>query len=332
MIVRPDGDGSLLVRGRDGKPLYASIDFELLDRTPEHEAAVRARKRRTYLVKQAHRFEAEAEVPPHLRRVSVLGVDYVYGKTESTKGALWVVGRDPALFDYFLPEKWRRTPRTKLSVANQIYETVTKDNVHLVWKVSRVGEQPDMDPFKPDEKRILDHGYNSPFEEVSLNLHLSRSGIATTYPRAVYMTGESSEISDYLSDRRRYDHHADITTPDGTPVLQPNHVYIIIFGYWNGPDEWLAESDQEYVRAISALSAWREGLIDEDIYLRLMQRTRDRLIAVGTEDLNLRGNHLLLSLSPDGDLITDPDGLPTVRICNFELLRRVSDSQEQSER
>ena len=34
-----------------------------------------------------------------------MGVDYVYGEVESTGGALWVVGRDPVLFDYFLPEK-----------------------------------------------------------------------------------------------------------------------------------------------------------------------------------------------------------------------------------
>jgi hypothetical protein len=326
IIVRPNGDGRLSC-DRSGKALYASIDFELLARTPEREAAVRAQKRKAYLVKQARRFEAESEFPSHLRRVSVLGVDYVYGRTESTHGALWVVGKDPALFDYFLPEKWRRTSRKKLSVANQIYETVTKDNVHLVWKVSRVGEQPDMDPFKADEKRILDHGYNSPFEEVSLNLRLSRSGIETTYPRAVYMTGESSGISDFLSDERRYVDHASLKTPEGQPILQRNHVYIIIFGYWNGPDELLAQRDQDYVRGVSALAAYREGLIDETVYLRLMQRTRDRLIAVGTEDLNLRGNHLLLSVGQDGSLVVDPDGLPAVRICNFELLRRVSDPQ-----
>jgi len=54
-----------------------------------------------------------------------------------------------------------------------------------------------------------------------------------------------------------------------------------------------------------------------------MRRTRDRLAAIGIEDLNLRGNHLLLSLDSRGQLLVDPDGLPEVRVCNFELLRKL---------
>ena len=50
-----------------------------------------------------------AVFPGHLRPCRILGVDYVYGHSESTQGQLWVVGHDPALFDYFLPERWRRT-------------------------------------------------------------------------------------------------------------------------------------------------------------------------------------------------------------------------------
>ena len=103
-----------------------------------------------------------------------MGVDYVYGQVESTGGSLWVVGRDPMLFDYFLPEKWRRTPRTKISASQQVYETVTKDNIHLVWRVSRVGQIPDADPFVRRERQILDYGYNSPFEEFC-----DRHGIVT---------------------------------------------------------------------------------------------------------------------------------------------------------
>jgi hypothetical protein len=40
----------------------------------------------------------------------------------------------------------------------------------LSGKVSRVGELPDMDPIKDEENRILQHGYNSPFEEVALHI------------------------------------------------------------------------------------------------------------------------------------------------------------------
>jgi len=192
-----------------------------------------------------------------------------------------------------------------------------------VWKVSRVGETPDLDPFRPDEKRILDHGYNSPFEEVALALELSQRGIPAVYPRAIYMTGSKSDITRELSDDRRYQSHAELTTPAGHPILRKGRNYIILWGFWNGPDELLAQRDEERCRGVSALHACREGIVDEQTYLRVMHVARSLLTEVGIEDLNLRGNHLLLSLTPEGELMTDPDHLPTIRICNFELLRRI---------
>ena len=323
IILRADRSGRL-VRGGDGRELYATVDFELLERTPEYEAARRAAKRQAYLVRQARRFQASEAMPANLKLVNVMGVDYVYGRTDSTSGALWVVGRDPSLFDYFLPEKWRRTPRTKLSVVNQIYDTRTKDNIHLVWKVCRVGEQPDMDPFKADEKRISEYGYNSPFEEIALNQELARKGIPVTYPRAVYMTGSHSRMTETLSDPSRYRSHAHLLMPDGQPVLRPGHDYMLIWGYWNGPDELLAQKDQEYYVSINALQAYRQGVITELEYLRVMEVTRSRLHSVGVEDLNLRGNHLLLALDASDHLLRDETGLPQIRICSFELLRRTT--------
>ena len=81
-------------------------------------------------------------MPAHLRATNVLGVDYIFGRAESTGGLLWVVGKDPDLFNYFLPERWRRTPKKNLSARNQIFRTRTKDNINLVWKVSRMGDSP----------------------------------------------------------------------------------------------------------------------------------------------------------------------------------------------
>ena len=45
---------------------------------------------------------------------------------------------------------------------------------------------------------------------------------------------------------------------------------------------------------------------------------------MGIEDLNLRGSHILLSLDKDGALVRDSDGVPEMRVCNFELLRAVN--------
>jgi len=323
IIVRPGKNGEL-ARDRKGKYLYALIDFELLKRTNEREEQIRASKRKIYLKKQAHRFEDKnlSTFPSNLKPVQIMDVDYVYGAVEGTGGALWVVGKDPTLFDYFLPEKWRDTPRIKQSVFGQIYRTTTKDNVNLVWKVSRVGELPDWDPIGDNEKRVLQHGYNSPFEEVALALELTSKGIPTTYPRAIYMSASKSDMDESLCDDSRYNSHKNITTPDGKLILRKNHDYIIFWGYWNGPDELLAERDESPYQGIDLLLSYRKRLLDENTYQQLMQITRDRLAAAGIEDLNFRGNHILLSVDNSGQLVRDHDGIPEIRICTFELLRR----------
>lgn len=329
VIVSPMRNGGLR-RHPSGDIVYALVDYELLERTPERERAIRKAKRRKYLVRQVRRFEAKEEFPPGIEAENILGVDYVFGEVESTGGALWVVGKDPVLLDYFLPEKWRRTPRTKLSNVHQIYHTITKDAVHLVWRVSRVGERPDMDPFVESERRILLHGYNSPFEEMSIAMELARNGIETTYPRAIYMTGHRSDVSSNLTDMSRYESHASLITASGHPILSQNHDYIMIWGYWNGPDEVLAEKDEVVYQGVDALAAYRDERITEEVYMRVMKRTKEELAAAGFEDLSLRGNHLLLSFHKSGELARDDDGEPLVRICNFELIRRIGEHSNVS--
>jgi len=321
VIVRPR-PGGRLAKDRSGRTLYGLVDFELLKRTPEREQRMRAEKRQEYLVRQAHRFEPREELPPGLTPVQIMGVGYVYGQVESTGGALWVVGRDPVLFDYFLPEKWRRSPRAKISSSQPVYETVTNDNVHVVWRVSRVGQIPDADPFVRQEKRMLAHGYNSPFEEVAIAMDLSRQGIGTTYPRAIYMTGRRSSVSSTLVDHTRYESHAHLKTPEGEPILSRQHEYLSIWGYWNGPDDALAERDEPVYRGIDALAAYREGRLTQRGYVKLMRAVKQKLAAAGVEDLNLRGNHLILSIDRQEKLALDEKGLPLVRICNFELLKK----------
>jgi len=323
VIVRPTRNGAI-ARSRQGDILYALVDFELLERTPQREQMVRASRRKTYLVKQAHRFEVEEEFPPSLTPVNIMGVDYVYGQVESTDGRLWVVGKDPALFEYFLPEKWRKTPRKRLSVARKVYYTLSKDGIHLVWLRSSVGKKPLVDPLVVNEKAVLAHGYNSPFEEVSLCMELARKGIDTIYPRAIYMTGRMPEIPTDLVDDSRYQSHAALQTPEMHPILARHHDHIIIWGYWNGPDELLAAKDEELYRGIDAFTAREEGRITQEEYARVVQATEQRLSEAEVEDLNLRGSHLLLSLDRSGRLAVDQQGIPVVRICNFELLRRTA--------
>ena len=183
IILRPRPDKSLL-RDHNGQIAYALVDYELLERTREHEQAVRTANRQLYLKHMARRFEANAAgpLPAHLQATNLLGVDYIFGRAESTGGLLWVVGKDPDLFNYFLPERWRRTPKKNLSAHNEIFYTHTKDDIHLVWKISRMGEPPRPTNPEANQAAAKDYGFNSPLEEFAFALELARNGVKTVYP------------------------------------------------------------------------------------------------------------------------------------------------------
>ena len=324
IIVRKQNDGRIV--HRRNKIIYALIDFELLQRTPAHEEEIVTAKRADYLIRQRDRFKTTLndQLPPYLKQVNILGVDYICGRVESTGGALWVVGKDPNLFDYFQPERWRKTHQIKLSESHHVYYTQTKDNINLVWKTSRVGEIPEVDPQDAQSRRIIEYGYNSPFEEFSFALELNQRGIPTTYPRAIYMTGPQSELPpDSIADKRRYETHKDLLTPEGRPILRPDHDYIKIWGYWNGPDELLATDTVAHYHGISAVQAFRNGLLSEQELQELIERVQGLLSQAAFEALNLTHHHLLLSADPSGALIRDEDGLLEVRLCNFELVKRI---------
>ncbi|MFA6471478.1 MAG: hypothetical protein WCU00_05490, partial [Candidatus Latescibacterota bacterium] len=87
---------------------YSVVDYELLKRSPDYDNQVKSQRRHTYLEDQRDRFQT-SPLPPFLSQNEIFDVPYVNGHVESTGGLLWVVGRNPRLFDYFLPERWRRT-------------------------------------------------------------------------------------------------------------------------------------------------------------------------------------------------------------------------------
>ena len=324
VIVRPKPNGGLL-QDRSGRTAYALVDFELLERTPEYGRQAKQERRQTYLERQRDRFRPlfrPDSYPRHLHPVRILSVDYVHGDCDSTRGKLWVVGRDPHLFDYFLPERWRRTPRQSLSDTAQVYHTKTKDDVHLVWKVSQVG-----DPAQPAHvpAAVAPHGYNSPFEEFEFAFQLAEAGVPATYPRAIYMLGHHSTLPPEALDPRRYVSHRDLRMPVGAPVLQQERNYITIWGYWNGTDDAVAgeELRRDHCRGINGLQALAAGRIDERQLQAATKKMTRLLAAAGAESCGLLATHYLLTLSPEDELLRDPDGTLAVRLCNFELLRRL---------
>lgn len=320
VIVRLTARGRLL-RDRSGQVAYAVVDYELLQRTPVREAEVRRTHRKHYLEHIARRFDPDLRgaPPPHLRPAALLGVDYLTGQAGSTGGRLWVTGYDPDLFNYFLPERWRRTPREQLSLHHQVFKTHTKDDIWLVWKVSRLGERPRPPLDGPRLKAVVDHGFNSPFEEVAHALALRRAGVPVAQPRAIYRTGQPADPPRPAADPRRYVSLAGLTAPDGQPALLPGYEYITIWGFWNGPDETLAALDGRFYRGMDLKRATLAGLISApDPFLA---RAALQLRLAGFEDLNLKPDHVMVSLDPDNRLVLDAAGNPELRHCNFELVR-----------
>jgi hypothetical protein len=322
-IILSHGRKQPLLRDRYGQFAYALVDYELLERTPEHEQAVRASNRQLYLKHMARRFETDTAgpMPAHLRATNVLGVDYVFGRAESTGGLLWVVGKDPDLFNYFLPERWRRTPKKRLSSHNQVFRTRTKDDINLVWRVSRMGDRPGLANARPGQKAARDYGFNSPFEEFAFAMQLGRGGARTIYPRAIYMTGSKREAGRKTTDERRGAALAHLRTPDGEPAVRHDCDYITIWGCWNGPDQLLAAHDGGYYTSVNAKRASARRFITRQMADGLMESKANKLARCGLEDLNLKPDHLLISFDSKHNLVLDTFGKPEVRLCNFELVR-----------
>jgi hypothetical protein len=302
----------------DGR--YAMIDYELLLRTPPHEDEVNYARRHSYLDDQRDRFIA-TPLSPYLKSMEVFGVPYICGHVESTGGRLWVVGRNERLFDYFLPERWRKTPCWRLSANNEIYYTFTKDHIHLVWKTSRVGEMPTVDPGDPNAFQIEAHGFNSPFEEFAIAQDLNKKGIPTVYVRAIYMTG--SDKLEPSSDKRRFESHARLKTRDGDRVMRPDRNYISLRGYFNGPDGWVAQQNGKLCKPVNLFSALANGIISAAVYQRLFDDVQQKLKGAGYDGALLKSNDLVMAVDPDGKVLSNDHGEPEIRICNFELLRRL---------
>ena len=299
---------------------YSVVDYELLLRTPEYEDEVKYSRRHSYLDDQRDRFKP-TPLPDYLSYMEIFGVPYIYGHAESTGGHLWVVGRNARLFDYFLPERWRKTPSLQLSDTKEVFYTITKDNIHLIWKTSRIGEMPSGEDEEYNT-RIKRFGLNSPFEEFAIAHSLKVLGIPTVYMRAIYMTGTTKiETS---NDYRKYKTHQNILDPEGNSILQESHNYITIRGYYNGPDSWVAEHESGLFTPIDLLKASSRGILDELQCQWLLEKVKEKLKNAGYDGLLLRYNDLLLAMGNDGKFMQDKNGEPEVIICNFEFIWKIS--------
>lgn len=314
-FILRERDGKIL-RRRDGKIVYALVDFELLQRTAEYQRRFKASQREKYWHLQAHRFEKTPlpPLPSNLKRTTIFGVDYVFGNVPNG-GKLWVVGNDGELFDYFLTDRWRRTERTKLSLANEVYHTRTRDGIHVLYRRSRVGLSPLEEALPITRDRLYSLGYNSPFEEVAIAARLRDQGVATIYPRAVYRTGHQSNKAEYLPDERRFRSHASLKTrePMPTPVLAPEYDYYTIWGYYRGIDP---ETECRRHGGVSDLEqAYNDGLVSKREYERTLEAMRRRLQALDLDAGQVEASEFAVPVEADGTVRRDENRAIRVSYC-----------------
>jgi hypothetical protein len=307
---------------------YGMVDFELLERTPEYEREIMKdrhrwyqRRRREMKLAVVNGTSETKQLPSHLQPTRILGVDYLFGHCESTGGALWVVGRNPDLFDYYIPERWRTTAQIRLFENHETYLTTSKDAVRLVWKVSRVGEYPEVAAYGPEGFQLLANGFNSPFEEVGLAYWLRKHGVRTILPRAIYRTGHRSLLRESLFDPSRYQSHQHLQTPDGEPILEIGRNYVTIWDQWDGPVHLDDETEATVYRSVNVAEAAERSLLSDQEAAQLVGTFRDRLDELGIEEARLPPEHLLLSIGPDHELVRKDDGTPDFRLCNLQFLR-----------
>jgi hypothetical protein len=198
----------------------------------------------------------------------------------------------------------------KLAVANEVYRTRTRDNIHLVYRRSRVGESPPVDPFYDWAKRVRQHGFNSPFEEVAIAELLRQYGISTIYPRAIYRTGHQAVKPFAIRDDRRYVTHAELITPDSQPerALVPDYDYYTIWGYFRGISPQKDYRTKGHWGFVDLEKALEDEVINKELSDKTITETRRRLTAVGLPEETIDDFEFLLEFDQKGSLIRDERG------------------------
>ena len=292
---------------------YSVVDYELLGRTPPHEVHARKRRRGNYL-EELHRRHEDNTLPENLKLVEIGGIPYITGPVESTGGQLWVLGKNHRLFDFFLPERWRKTALWRLSRDVEISYTITKDGVHLLWTPSRMGET-----VSPRTSDGTQRHYNAPFEVFAILRRLSERGVATVAPRAIYMTGTTR--SEPLEDPTVYDEHSEMGNKPLPPWLRADRNYLMLFGLY----AWVGEGSTDHQpvpipHPIGLEVAAEQGRLTATQAASYLSNIRVQVERAGFDAAPLTLDDLLFDLGDEEAVPLTPDGLPAVRLHDAELL------------
>lgn len=253
--------------------------------------------------------------------ISLLGVDYVRQNTRDG-GDLYLTGFGVPFREQLAPENWFApdwfaATRTRLLGTSTIYKVPTKPvrgvSLNLVARFSCVGEEVPIDTFT--RCNYINAEFNSPFEEFAQVMDLraarigpSRPRIFTKRPLAIYVpagrlrlwqTGRlESKIEAKLAQ------HPEVEID----ILRQ---YILLYGWIEGLNV------VETVATFGVSSGRRETFLTE---------TTDRAILDleqhGFRMLDIKPEHIVLRVRPDGSVLRRRNGQPAYALVDYELLER----------
>jgi hypothetical protein len=130
--------------------------------------------------------------------------------------------------------------------------------------------------------------------------------------------------SEHSTDVRKYESHKNILDPEGNPILQETHNYITIRGYFNGPDQWVADHSDSLYTPVDLSKVPYRVFITESECERLLKKVKERLKSAGYDGSLLKSNDILLAVDDVGNIMRSASGNPEVIICNFEMIWKIA--------
>jgi len=253
--------------------------------------------------------------------ISLIGVDYLRLKT-GDGGDLYLTRFGLPFREQLAPENWYAPDwfavrRTRLPGTSAIYKVPTRPvrgvSLNLVARFSRVGQEIPLDTLTLNEN--IHAEFNSPFEEFALVMELraaglgaSRARILTKRPLAIYMPPEqlqhwqTGRLESKMAAKRARHPEAELD------LLRQ---YILLYGWIEGLNA---------VQAIQALGV--TGRLAETFLAETTLHAIHDLEQLGFRMLDIKPEHLVLRIRPDGSLLRRRTGNPSYALVDYELLER----------
>jgi len=270
------------------------------------------------------------ELPPGAEPVSLLGVDYARLKTRD-QGDLYLTRFGLRLREQLAPENWYAPDwfakqRIRLEGTSTIYRLPTRPArgraFDLIVRFSRLGQEiPLGTQFLSDNVHAE---FNSPFEEFALIMALRKAHRGKAIPRmftqkplAIYVP--ATKLQDWQTGRleskmaAKRARHPEVK-------LEKSRLYILLYGWIDG----LNAVQAAHALGMSA-TATRKFL--RDVTLRVIHD----LTSHGFRVLDIKPEHVVVRIRPDGSLLQRPSGDLAYALVDYELLERLEKRGGQSQ-